>query len=189
MLESLELTAAVLVGWSMGSFVIWDYVRQFGTDRLAGVVIVDQSASDYGWPDWPYGFLDFDELCHVMAAVQTDRAALFDEFIPLLFKDDPGEHGDWIREAAGGIPPTIASSIIFDQTVQDFRSLLASVDVPALVCFGRDEKLVPVAAGEHLAASMPHARLVVFEESGHSPFVEESDRFNETVDEFVRSLG
>ena len=75
-LEALELARPVVVGWSMGALVLWDYVRQFGADGLRGVVVVDQTPSDYKWPDWPHGVFDFEELCHVMAACQTDRSAV-----------------------------------------------------------------------------------------------------------------
>lgn len=173
----------------MGSFVIWDYVRQFGVEGLRGIVVVDQSPSDFKWPDWPHGFLDFEELRHVMSAVQTDREALLREFIPLMFKDDPpADTVALVVEEATRLPESIASAIVFDQTVQDYRPVLPSVAVPALVCIGRDEKLVPIAAGEYLCETMPDARLVVFEESGHCPFLEEPERFNEEVDRFASSL-
>jgi non-heme chloroperoxidase len=42
LLRGLELDAAVLVGWSMGSLVVWDMIRQFGTGGLAGHVVVSQ---------------------------------------------------------------------------------------------------------------------------------------------------
>ena len=48
-LEALDLDDVVLVGWSMGAFVIWEYVKQFGCDRLAGTVVVDEAASDFAW--------------------------------------------------------------------------------------------------------------------------------------------
>jgi pimeloyl-ACP methyl ester carboxylesterase len=191
LLEALELRDPVVVGWSMGALVIWDYVRQFGVTRLRGVVIVDQTTSDYKWPDWPHGFFDFDALRHVMAASQTDRRALLADFIPALFKAEPPseQHAALIREEAMRLPDTIATAIIFDQTVQDYRDVLPLVAVPALVCTGRDEKLVPVAAEEWVAEQMPDARIVVFEESGHCPFIEEPERFNEVVDEWIQSLG
>ena len=88
-LEALELREPVVVGWSMGSLVLWDYVRQFGVDGLRGIVVVDQTPSDYKWPDWPHGGFDFEELRHVMSACQTDRSAFVDEFVPLLFKAEP----------------------------------------------------------------------------------------------------
>jgi pimeloyl-ACP methyl ester carboxylesterase len=188
--EALGLDRPVMVGWSMGALVAWDHVRQFGVESLRGLVVVDQSPSDYKWPDWPQGFLDFEALRHTMAACQADRAAMVDEFIPLLFKAEPPapEHAALIRDETLRLPDTIASAIIFDQTVQDYRDVLPQVTVPALVCTGRDEKLVPVAAEEYVAAQMPNARLVVFEDSGHCPFIEEPERFNEVLSEFVESL-
>jgi pimeloyl-ACP methyl ester carboxylesterase len=47
---------------------------------------------------------------------------------------------------------------------------------------------VPIAAAEEVASRTRDARLVVFGESGHCPFLEESDRFNEVVDGWIRSL-
>ena len=81
-LEALELREPVVVGWSMGALVLWDYVRQFGVDGLRGIVVVDQTPSDYKWPDWPHGGFDFEELRQVMSACQTDRSAFVDEFVP-----------------------------------------------------------------------------------------------------------
>jgi pimeloyl-ACP methyl ester carboxylesterase len=83
---------------------------------------------------------------------------------------------------------SVASAIIFDQTVQDYRPVLPSVTCPVLVLTGADEKLVPIAAAEEVASRTRDARLVVFGESGHCPFLEEPDRFNEVVDGWIRSL-
>jgi pimeloyl-ACP methyl ester carboxylesterase len=189
-LEALGLREVVVVGWSMGSLVVWDYVQQFGATGLRGVIVVDQTPSDYKWADWPHGFLDFDALRHAMAASQTDRAAMVEEFIPLLFKAEPPapEHAALIREETMRLPDTIATAVIFDQTVQDYRDALPQVTVPALVLTGRDEKLVAVAAEEYVAERMPNARLVVFEQSSHCPFLEEPDRFNQVVDDWIQSL-
>ena len=72
--------------------------------------------------------------------------------------------------------------------MHDYRDAPSQVTVPALVCTGRDEKLVPVEAEEWVVEQMPNARLVVFEESGHCPFIEEPDRFNQVVDDWIGSL-
>ena len=72
--------------------------------------------------------------------------------------------------------------------MRDYRPNLAKVDVPALVITGADEKVVSLVAEELTASSMRDARLVVFEDSGHCPFLEEPERFNEVVDGFVREV-
>ncbi len=189
LMRGLGLESAVLIGWSMGAFVIWDYFKQFGAENVKATVVIDESASDYKWPDWPIGFADFATLCHIMSGIQTDRAATVRDFIPLMFKEPPAENDvQWMFEEITRLPESIASAILFDQTVQDYRPVLPQIQVPTLLCFGADEKLVPVAAGEHLQQTLPNARLVVFENSSHCPFLEEPDRFNEEVDRFIQSL-
>ncbi|WP_437625803.1 alpha/beta fold hydrolase [Sorangium sp. So ce1151] len=79
-------------------------------------------------------------------------------------------------------------AILVAQPLRDYRLVPGSLAVPSLVVMGRDEKLVPVAAGEHLVRHLPEARPLVVEGSGHCPFLEEPDRFNEEVHLFIRSL-
>ena len=189
-IDHLGLKEVILVGWSMGCFVIWDYFDQFGPQNIKATVLVEETPSDYQWPDWPLGFAGFDDLREIMSTVQTDRAAFVREFIALMFKEAPSEADfEWIFEEITRPPECIASAIIFDQTVQDYRPVVPKVSVPSLLCFGRDEKLIPIAGGEYLAEHMPEARLVVFEESGHCPFLEETERFNQEVERFIQSLG
>ncbi len=87
------------------------------------------------------------------------------------------------------MPESIASAILFDQSVQDYRPMLGMVTVPTLLCFGRHDKFVPLAGVECLQHHLPRARLVIFENSGHGPHLEEPDRFNREVDQFIQSLG
>jgi pimeloyl-ACP methyl ester carboxylesterase len=187
--EALGLEDVVVLGWSMGSLVIWDYVEQYGTDRLRAMVDVDQSPSDYRWPDWPYGMLDLAALHHLHAGVQTDFPATAGQMVPLVFKDPPPpDVAAWVVAEVTRLPPGIAAAILFEQTVVDYRETLPKVTVPALLCFGRSEQLVPVAAAEWMVERMPSAELVVFEDSDHCPFLEEAGRFTEVVGDWIAAL-
>jgi proline iminopeptidase len=68
----------------------------------------------------------------------------------------------------------------------DLRERMKSVRVPTLILHGRWDP-VPVAASETLASLLPDARLVVFEDSGHALYAEETDRFVQVLDEFLPS--
>jgi non-heme chloroperoxidase len=50
LLEHLRLEEVTAIGWSMGSFVLWDYLTQFGGHRLSSVVVVSQGPSDLDRP-------------------------------------------------------------------------------------------------------------------------------------------
>jgi len=43
------------------------------------------------------------------------------------------------------------------------------IDVPALLLWGRQDRVVPLSVGESLAEALPRGRLVVLEECGHLP--------------------
>ena len=42
-MEGLGLTEVILAGWSMGSFLIWDYFAQFASRDVKGVVFVEET--------------------------------------------------------------------------------------------------------------------------------------------------
>lgn len=93
-----------------------------------------------------------------------------------------------LREDVRVIPPTIASAILFDQTVEDYRPVLAAVTVPTLLCFGEGGSMTPAAAA-YLRQHLPDARVALFAQSNRSPHLEEPERFNAVVDGFLRALG
>jgi len=69
-------------------------------------------------------------------------------------------------------------------------SRLGEITVPTLVMAGRHDWITPPAQGaERLHAGLPNSKLVIFEESGHFPFIEEHDKFVTTVRDWLNSLG
>ncbi len=66
----------------------------------------------------------------------------------------------------------------------DLRPRLPGIVAETLVLHGRFDP-VPLESSAELAALLPHARLVVFEDSGHALYAEETARFVETLDAFL----
>ena len=62
---------------------------------------------------------------------------------------------------------------------------LSRVTVPTLVVWGRADSVTPLALGERLAAGIPGAELVIFEDCAHSPNIERPRRFNALLMEFL----
>src|SRR5215469_5052766 len=54
-LAKLAVRRPVLVGWSMGAMVGYEYLRAYGSGGVAGLVIVDQPPSDFAWEGYEFG--------------------------------------------------------------------------------------------------------------------------------------
>jgi pimeloyl-ACP methyl ester carboxylesterase len=67
----------------------------------------------------------------------------------------------------------------------DYSRRLGQIAVPCLVLCGRHDSQYPLACSEGLAAGIPGARLVVFERSGHYPYIEERAAFEAALGSFL----
>lgn len=186
--EAINVKQPILVGWSMGAMVVYEYLKQFGQDDVAGIVIVDQPPSDFAWEGYEFGVLTVQALGEMVESLQMDQRAVAEEFASLMLHNDSPEARAWMVEEITKVPAAVASTILVNQTIRDYRPFLAEVHIPTLVLFGRDNKLTPPEAGEYIASKIPDSKLQIFEHSSHVPFYEEADAFNEAVRAFVESL-
>ena len=65
--------------------------------------------------------------------------------------------------------------------------LLGGVAAPALVVWGREDRIVPVECGERYAKALPSARLHVIDGAGHFVEMERPDELARLVSEFVKA--
>jgi len=87
------------------------------------------------------------------------------------------------------VPMWGPSEFAFDGNLADWDRVdrLAEIDVPTLITVGRHDELTP-ACSEQIHARMPNSQLTVFADGSHMTFWEETDRYLEVVDAFLRSV-
>lgn len=186
-LERLEVTDAIVVGWSLGALLSWEYIDRYGTGRIRGLVDVDMEASPYQRDDYPYGTYTVDGLQESLVALQTDRFAALEGAIDRLCKEPPtGGLRRMMIDEMSRCPPTVHGTLMLS-LIRDYRPILEEIDVPTLVCVGMDGKWRSAESVEHTAEFLADVRLERFSESGHCLTIEEPDRFNRVLEEFVES--
>ncbi|RQG92343.1 alpha/beta fold hydrolase [Natrarchaeobius chitinivorans] len=189
-LKQRDLEDVVLVGWSMGAFVSWDYVDQFDTERVLGLVNVDIEASRFQWDDYDYGLTDLEGLEDTLALVQEDQTTFINRLTEQVFSNPTTEMRTLQFDETSRTPTPIKSAILFDALTRDYRAVLPKIDVPMLVCAGADETrgTGTVAAVRHVADLVPEATFELFEGCGHCPPIEQPGRFNRVVSQFIETL-
>jgi pimeloyl-ACP methyl ester carboxylesterase len=75
----------------------------------------------------------------------------------------------------------------FFHTLSDEIHRLGEMDVPILIIFGRQDKAVPLERGEEMHNILRGSRLEIFENAGHCPHDEQSQKFNQLAVDFLSS--
>lgn len=124
------------------------------------------------------------------ASVRTeaDFARIMAEQMPWHFADpeDP-RLPDYTRRSAGRYAPDVLRRFsAAGYGGIEVEEQLGQVTAPMLVLGGRFDRTCPPEAAEATAAGVPGARLHLFEQSGHMPFVEQPQEFLQVVRDFLR---
>ena len=97
----------------------------------------------------------------------------------------------YLHDAPPEMLTSLMTQIVFSATAmrRGFEELaewsavdrLHSVDVPTLFIAGRHDAFTAWPQADRIAAKLPDTDVIVFERSGHFPWLEEPDRFFDTV--------
>lgn len=192
-LEARGLTDVSLLGWSLGATVAWAYLERFGADRVRSLVSVDQTPHLLREEDWPhaaFGGLDKTGAEELLASVQADFPAFTRNLVDGSFATGSTPVPDTSRRLlaeARRCSPAAVQALLADAVGQDWRERLAPAvaDLPVLLLHGARSQVYPTPVGAWQADRLPTARLELFGESGHLPFVEEPEHFLHALRSFL----
>jgi microsomal epoxide hydrolase len=179
-LDTLKLNQATLVCWSMAAAECAAYVDFYGTDQISGLVLVDGFVGDPGDPQRVAGTLQY------IAQVQKNRRPLTESFVRSMYKKPQSEeYLKHILNESLQTPTDTAVALFVGTLAWDGSKALAKIDKPTLLAVTENAFM---AAYEKMHAAIAGSRMVVFQ-AGHALFVDEPEKFNKLVEEFVGSLG
>ncbi|TMB06275.1 MAG: alpha/beta hydrolase [Deltaproteobacteria bacterium] len=183
LVRALGVPRLALVGWSMGGLVVLELARRLG-ERVSALGLVCTTAG--GLDDRKSPRAAPDRAAEMRAAVAGDFRAFVRQLAADFFKKGAESPlHPWAVAQMQKTPPHVASACLEGVLAADLRPHLPTLDVPTAVLHGRHDRLLPLGDGEALAKGIRGARLVVFEESGHAPFLEEPDAFNTALGELL----
>jgi len=180
--QSAASVKPVLVGWSLGAAVITNYLAAYGDDAIAGALYVD-GVIEMGNPQQitahpaVYRDLNAPEL---RTRLDARRA-----FLALCFHTPPGRATFERLLANAALASWDMTRAVFKMEVAAGAGL-ARMKAPLLLLYGGRDALVK--AGPAIARARqlnPRATSILYAESGHAPFLEESQRFNRDLARFA----
>jgi pimeloyl-ACP methyl ester carboxylesterase len=105
-------------------------------------------------------------------------------FSEAMSRETAGELATIMSEAR----PVATRAMAHALAEADLRDALAAIDVPTLVLQGEVDERSPVGVAEELHGEIPRSRLVVLAGLGHVCYLEDPERFDAAVRDFLQFL-
>jgi len=188
-LDVLDLTDVVLVGFSMGTGEVARYLSRYGTDRVAKaaflaslepyLLITDEHPDGAGPPEFFQGISD---------DVIKDRYAYFSGFFADFYNLDENlgsriseeaVRNSWNVAASSGAYAAAAAPLTWPT---DFRADIDAITVPTLIVHGTADRILPIdKTGRKFAELLPDATYAEIEGAPHGLLWTHADEVNEHV--------
>ena len=181
LVDHLALKQPVLVGWSMACGELVKYAEQFGTDNVAGIVMVDGFLTDKLSPEMFAGISGW------MNQLQQDRQKQAAGFVRSMYKKpQPDDYLQRVVDASVRTPADTAVTLIYNMiTVTDFSTGRGKMNRPVMFVYQPESQ--PTA--DYLKLKLADkVRLERFEGDGHALFVDDPEKFNKLLEEFIKGL-
>jgi non-heme chloroperoxidase len=192
LLDHLNLTDVVLVGFSMGTGEVTRYLGTYGSARVAKAVLMGTIPPFLlKTGDNPEG-VDGAVFDDIKAAVLSDRPAFFKSFLD-NFNNVDLLGGTRISEQAWqnsfivavGASPFAAHACV-DTWLTDFRDDLPKIDVPTLVLHGDADRILPYSAtAARLTGLIKDVEVVTVEGGPHNIAWTHPDEVNDALLAFI----
>jgi non-heme chloroperoxidase len=178
LLEHLNLSDAVLVGWSMGVREVLTSIGQSGSARVSALALVEGDL-------WVQG--DPVTRMDLVRRMQADRLAFTKEFVRGMYvQPQSQEYFDRVTEMSMKTPTSAAATLTVASAVgpdTDMRQFFSKIDKPLLYV----GVLAKKAQTDVLKAAVPAARIELLPGAGHALFVDQAQRFNALLEELIVS--
>jgi len=178
--NQLHLAPVVLVGWSMAVNELLAYVDQFGTGDIAALVLVD----DDGGAQTP---AEAARALEFIGQIQRDRQKVVPEFIRAQFfkKAQPQGYVDRVIEVSLRVPSNTAVALLVGKFSSDYRATLPKIDKPTIVCAAKSRYMAGIV---EMQKKIPRSQFEMFDDAGHALFVDDADKFNALLEDFLHDL-
>ncbi len=186
LLDHLSIQQAVLIGLSMGGYLIFSFYRRFA-DRVKGLVLADTRAE----PDSPEQTAWRFRLAQ--RAYQEGAGAVAAEMLPKLlaptsYQTNPSLFQKVRAIMVGSQISGIVGDLMAIAERSDAVPLLSTITCPTLVLAGEMDALTTPADNQRIADGISGARFTIIPSAGHLSNLEQPEVFSEAVRTFLETV-
>lgn len=186
LLDHLEIEQAVVGGMSMGGYVLLNLLARYPQRVTAACFIVTRADADDDAARGKRNYL-------ISEIEKGNSAAVPEAFVQVLFGSAAREQQpDIVTQVRSWMDATSPTGLLLGlHAIRDraaSTSLLTQWQIPALIIGAGEDRAIPVQRSLDLAAGISGARLCVIENAGHMANLEQPEKFNALLLDFLNQL-
>lgn len=185
--DVLDLKNITLVGHSMGGALSIRYISKYDSHRVSKLCLIGAAA-----PSWiktndnPYGFTE-EEVNEFIKESLNDRPSFIRTKVTNLFffKNTPIEMLNWFNSIALSASPWGTFKCLISLMDERLFNDISKIKVPTLILHGTHDVICPYEFSKYLHENIENSKLIPLTESGHGSFIEEKDKVNKNLLNFI----
>jgi 3-oxoadipate enol-lactonase len=186
LMDGLDISRAIIGGLSMGGYVVLAFYRLF-PQRVRSLILADTRAQ-----------ADTEEAKQIRAqqaekVIAEGMAGIVDSMLPkLLAPETVSKRPEVVKRIRDMMlrtkPEGAAAALMGMATRDDQTEHLSLIISPTLILVGREDAITPLQDAELMCQEIGGSRLEVIENAGHVSNIEQPERFNESLTDFLHTV-
>jgi len=187
-LSKLDIKDAVLVGFSMGGAIAIRYVSKDKGTHVSRLALCGAAAPSWTQrKDFPYN-LPKSAVDDLIELNYKDRPKLLSNFAKIFSATETSLNegiGNWLNGICLSASSYATAQCLVALRDTDLRSDMVKIKIPTVIMHGKKDKICSFDLAEQMKIRISDSRIVTFEKSGHSMFLEETKKFNAELIKFA----
>ena len=187
---SLDIKDAVLGGFSMGGAIAIRYAAMDDGAHVSKLALFGAAAPIWTQRDDFRYNLPKSAVDDLIALNYQDRPKLLFNFAKIFSATETSLSegiGSWLNGICLSASSYATAQCLSALRDTDLRSDLERITIPTLIMHGKKDKICSFDLAEQMKSGISNSRLIAFENSGHSLFLEETQKFNRELIRFARN--
>jgi len=187
-LDKLKIEDAVLVGFSMGGAIAIRFVSTYNGAHVSKLALISAAAPIWTQrKDFPYN-LPISAVDDLIELNYKDRPKLLSNFAKIFSATETSLNegiGSWLNGICLSASSYATAQCLIDLRDTDLRSDLVKIKIPTVIMHGKKDKICSFDLAEQMKVGITNSHIIPFENSGHSLFLEETQKFNAELIKFA----
>ena len=187
-LDKLKIEDAVLVGFSMGGAIAIRFVAAYSGAHVSKLALVSAAAPIWTQrKDFKYN-LPISAVDDLIKLNYKDRPKLLSDFAKIFSATETSLNkgiGGWLNGICLSASSYATAQCLIALRDTDLRSDMVKILIPTVIMHGKKDKICSFDLAEQMKIGISHSQIIAFDNSGHSLFLEETQKFNTELIKFA----